>query len=250
MQRECARYVNLRFAPSQTPVGPPSSSSPIPGTSVPGARKSSIDQGGYDDIWPLVGDGDGDGGSTGSNSKSIVDGVGIIELYSSLKQGQTVKQWYARHAQELANIDIRRFITFGVIKGFLYRVHKYPYATNYPSHSATASSSVSAYFPRGRIGSITSGMELLPKGYHSGAPTPATFVAGSYSDEDYHESNGVGELGDNYDDDEDIIDDKTLAKYLDGIHCFDQICTELEISEKELMNRLKRYPFEVHIIHR
>jgi hypothetical protein len=24
------------------------------------------------------------------------------------------------------NIDIRRFVSFGVIKGFLYRVHKYP----------------------------------------------------------------------------------------------------------------------------
>lgn len=51
-------------------------------------------------------------------------------------------------------------------------------------------------------------------------------------------------------DDEDDIDDRTLSKYLDGVHCFDQICTELEISEKELMSRLKRYPGEVQIIHR
>ena len=51
-------------------------------------------------------------------------------------------------------------------------------------------------------------------------------------------------------DDEDYIDDKTLSKYLDGMHCFDQICTELEISEKEFTARLKRYPGEVLIIHR
>lgn len=52
------------------------------------------------------------------------------------------------------------------------------------------------------------------------------------------------------DDDEDFIDDKDLAKYLDGMHCFDQICTELEISERELTARLKRYQGEVLIVHR
>jgi len=26
----------------------------------------------------------------------------------------------------LAGIDVRRFISFGVIKGFLYRLHRYP----------------------------------------------------------------------------------------------------------------------------
>lgn len=49
---------------------------------------------------------------------------------------------------------------------------------------------------------------------------------------------------------EDDIDDKTLSKYLDGMHCFDQICTELEISERELTARLKRFPGEVLILHR
>jgi hypothetical protein len=52
------------------------------------------------------------------------------------------------------------------------------------------------------------------------------------------------------DDEDEFIDDRTLAKYLDGMHCFDQICTELEISERELTSRLKRYQGEVLIIHR
>jgi hypothetical protein len=46
------------------------------------------------------------------------------------------------------------------------------------------------------------------------------------------------------------VRDEVLAKYLDGTHCFDQICTELEMSERELTARLKRYPWEVLIIHR
>lgn len=50
--------------------------------------------------------------------------------------------------------------------------------------------------------------------------------------------------------DEEVVDDKTLGKYLDGLHCFDQICTELEISERELTERLKRFPGEVLILHR
>lgn len=62
---------------------------------------------------------------------------------------------------------------------------------------------------------------------------------------------GGGNPSSSFDDDEeDIIDDKTLSKYLDGLHCFDQICTELEISEKEITARLKRYPREVLIVHR
>lgn len=33
--------------------------------------------------------------------------------------------------------------------------------------------------------------------------------------------------------------EKELEKFLDGTHCFDEICTELMISEKELGQRLK-----------
>lgn len=63
---------------------------------------------------------------------------------------------------------------------------------------------------------------------------------------DYRGEEGEGD-GDGEDD---FIDDKSLVKYLDGMHCFDQICTELEVSERELTARLKRYPGEVLIIHR
>jgi hypothetical protein len=61
---------------------------------------------------------------------------------------------------------------------------------------------------------------------------------------------GEGEGEGDGDAEDDFIDDKSLVKYLDGMHCFDQICTELEVSERELTARLKRYPGEVLIIHR
>lgn len=50
----------------------------------------------------------------------------LFYLYRSLNQGQTVKEWYMQHRKYLNNIDVRRFINFGVIRGILYRVHSYP----------------------------------------------------------------------------------------------------------------------------
>lgn len=50
----------------------------------------------------------------------------IFYLYASLNQGQTVKEWYHSNKELLKNIDIRRFLTFGVIKELIYRLHSYP----------------------------------------------------------------------------------------------------------------------------
>ena len=50
----------------------------------------------------------------------------LFELYTSLRQGVTLKTWAIENAGQLKDVDIRRFIQFGIIKGFLYRVHKYP----------------------------------------------------------------------------------------------------------------------------
>ncbi|KAF3041669.1 Nitrogen permease regulator 2 [Didymella heteroderae] len=52
----------------------------------------------------------------------------LITLYTSLRQGLTLKSWVLDNLDLLSGIDIRRFITFGIIKGFLYRVHNhYPW---------------------------------------------------------------------------------------------------------------------------
>jgi hypothetical protein len=37
-----------------------------------------------------------------------------------------LRQWIREYSKLLRGIDVRRFISFGVIKGFLYRVHRYP----------------------------------------------------------------------------------------------------------------------------
>ncbi len=133
-------------------------------------------------------------------------------LYLSLRQGQSVKSWAIDHIDLVKHVDIRRFITFGVIKGLLYRVHRYAIATSFSKRA--------------------SGLSKYPlRRKHSG--------------------NGNGKGGkirvkskDNNNDDvvrEEEGVEKRLAGYLDGTHCFDEICTELEISEKELMGLLKSW---------
>ncbi|MCJ1378835.1 Nitrogen permease regulator 2 [Xylographa soralifera] len=113
-------------------------------------------------------------------NREALDGTKLVEMYYSLRQGMSVKSWCMEHADVVRMIDIRRFITFGVIKGFLYRVHKYAIAMGATSISSQA---------RDRKG---------PK-----------------------------------------KDDRELERFLDGNHCFDEICTELMISERDLLGKLK-----------
>ncbi|KAL9126329.1 MAG: hypothetical protein Q9217_004594 [Psora testacea] len=157
MQQECLRYVSLPL------LRPPSPSPPSPSSS---SRKEVL----------------------GPEGRESITGMQLVELYLSLRQGQSVKAWCMEHALVTKAIDVRRFITFGVIKGFLYRVHRYAIAT-----SRIAS----------RRGKDVRRMPQL-------------------------DTSGKGEG-----------DGDGLGKYLDGTHCFDEICTDLMISEKELMGRLK-----------
>lgn len=252
MQRECAGYVNTRFAPGSTTLHAPSTPLGDEHRGVAAAWYSS------DDIWPLVG-GDSHKATKG---KEIVDGVGIVELYAALRQGQSVRQWYIKHSDKLANIDLRRFITFGIIKGFLYRVQKYAFATGQPAPisqkdtSLARSGSVdllSSPLPPVRAPSISisNNNSSSNNSYHQRAAEEAERERGS--DDDVNVVSSAIDNNNNDDDDYDSLLEETgglPARYLDGMHCFDQICTELEISVKELMSRLKRYPEEVQIIHR
>lgn len=295
MQLECARYVNTRFAP-HSPMGPNTALPPVTATVANAASTSSTaggplsgsltnpmdtfsrDDSRFDaeEIWPFLGTEEGD--IPGSPSPSgtptatthleaqspphaaIVDGVGIVELYTGLRQGTSVKQWYSQNSRALANIDIRRFITFGVIKGFLYRVHKYAVTTGLPAPAPRGSSLApgALYTSTGPSSRATTGNNT-PYGTSSVDEAPIATATREGSREragSFHSASrsagggasvpsGLEEDGEGED-----IDDHVLEKYLDGQHCFDQICTELEVSEREFTARLKQFPREVLIVHR
>ncbi|KAH9945929.1 NPR2-domain-containing protein [Epithele typhae] len=56
----------------------------------------------------------------------IPDWPTLLHLYSRFRAGKTVREWMEEHGVHKLNIDVRRFTSFGVIKGFLRRVHRWP----------------------------------------------------------------------------------------------------------------------------
>ncbi|OQE38947.1 hypothetical protein PENCOP_c007G05788 [Penicillium coprophilum] len=248
MQLECARYVNLRFAP-HPPIGP---DSPLPATlaRTPSANGSigtaplssslntdpapslTREESRFDaeEIWPLLGPEENPSASTSTVSPTalhkpaLVDGVALVELYASLKQGQSVKQWYSAHSRALANIDIRRFITFGVIKGFLYRVHKYACATSQPAPPPRASSfTPTALSSRATTGTNT---PYAVSSVSEDAPISAVMRGESSRERAGSGSmmsgvrNGIGNGSGGapstfWEEDEEVVGDEVLGKYLD-----------------------------------
>ena len=141
-------------------------------------------------------------GSEDEKTMTLLSGTQLAELYLSLRQGCSVKSWCLEHADVVGRIDVRRFITFGVIKGFLYRVHKYALATSMNKSSSK------------RL-------------------TRANFNRSKQKEEEEQKKKKEKVAGE--------VENAELGKYLDGTHCFDEICTDLMISEKELTARLKAW---------
>ncbi len=50
----------------------------------------------------------------------------LLKLYSLLRAGTTLHDWVEENKIDDKGIDVRRFVSFGVIQGFLRRVHRYP----------------------------------------------------------------------------------------------------------------------------
>jgi len=142
---------------------------------------------------------------------SVIDKTTLVQLYTSLRQGLSLKNWCLEHSTKLKGIDVRRFITFGIIRGFLYRVHKYVIADS----------------------AALGGEQEQAKNHED---------FGHVADpESRRPSRAMSDMG---------KETLPLAKFLDGMHCFDEICTELQLSEKKLLEKIRGTYGNVHIIHR
>lgn len=152
-----------------------------------------------------------------------IDRAKLVALYTSLKQGRPLYTWCKEHGMLLQGIDVRRFITFGIIKGFLYRVHKYIVA---PSASLVG--------------------------------TEADTRHDDFVDDEMVDTNGIGGSSNGFvgpikndywkqnsrrasmQTQTDLAHrDAQLAKYLDGTHCLDEICTEMQLSEEKVMKKIR-----------
>lgn len=153
-------------------------------------------------------------------SASPPDKTTIIELYTILKPGLSIADFCLAHQELLANIDIRRFITFGVIKGFLKRLHKYALALDPPDFPSVPAAPTSTDLDEAwRKAALSSGWA-----------TPPTDGAGILQEKLDEEARARRE-------------EIKLVGYLDGKHCLDEICVEMGMQERRLLERIKNGRF-------
>ncbi|KFH74041.1 hypothetical protein MVEG_01254 [Podila verticillata NRRL 6337] len=190
----------------------------------------------------------------------------IFSLYCSLQYGVVLQDWIETNQIAEYNIDVRRFISFGVIKGFLYRVHKYPIldyhepvtATPTPLNSkgepttstnpstATTNSATSSSTATPVLSSAPTPLPnapVPPSTTTNGEPQPPRKIYGdtlaskdqnkymAHTQHQQHQSNDSGNSGVNSGG---VIIPPALRKLLDGQHHYDELCTQFGCSVREL----------------
>ncbi|EMC98710.1 hypothetical protein BAUCODRAFT_378571 [Baudoinia panamericana UAMH 10762] len=159
----------------------------------------------------------------------------LISLYTSLLPGLTLQNFVLANEHELATIDIRRFITFGVIQGFLRRIHKYALAFDSTSPSTqmlgTTESSPSKSKPRSNEDALRDFERAwknaaLSSGWSTPPMKPPSLAIGSAHSERSQEERCSEE-------------DERLRWYIDGTHCLDEVCMAMKMSQTKLVERLR-----------
>ncbi|GAB7349729.1 hypothetical protein MBLNU459_g0465t1 [Dothideomycetes sp. NU459] len=203
MQDECRRYVASPYSPFGSKAANPSKAK---GSRLNPARSNA----------PV----------------SLPSRSAVIELYSSLRQGLTLRDWCLIHNEQLVDTDVRRLISFGIIKGFLYRVHKHAIALR-PADAAVdlddPIASARMQEKAWRKAAMSSGWRTptLENPNPDAAPENGTKDHGSGvpAAPNQQQNLDLGEMA--------------LARYLDGVHCLDEICEEMGMSERDAVRKLR-----------
>jgi hypothetical protein len=175
--------------------------------------------------------------NTNPTNEWRIDPITLIQLYTSLRQGLTLKNWVLQNLPLLHGIDIRRLITFGIIKGFLYRVHKYAITTTsaLPPAPPTSLATSTANLRESETATLRgTGMGVQHPTFSLHRPS----VQHPSTSQPKQDGGGVVQ--------HDVLGDKgahentlPLLKFLDGMHCFDEICTELGLEEKVVEDKVR-----------
>lgn len=153
----------------------------------------------------------------------------LFFLYRSLNQGQTLKEWYIQYRKLLGDIDIRRFITFGMLRGLIYRVHSYPVIGSF-NHQLNVNDELDELMEEFEAQQLDKPPHLLqaPRVSFSADRRQITF---SDSDSDIDDASAISihdqAIDDTDPDETDAGDMIKLVKLLKGYQCMDSICTEL-----------------------
>ncbi|TKA68534.1 hypothetical protein B0A55_11818 [Friedmanniomyces simplex] len=173
----------------------------------------------------------------------------LIALYTSLALHLPLHSFVSTTPTLLStpDIDLHRLITFGTTKAFLRRVHKYalalamdapnskPLSSTQGSDSSPAKSkpkssdeAVREFDRAWKRAALSSGWATPPSELAAAMPVVAAAGGGM---------NGVRTAAAAEDGGDDEVDEK-LRGFLDGTHCFDEICVALRMTEKGVLERL------------
>lgn len=186
-----------------------------------------------------------------------IDHETLITLYTSLRQGLALKVWVLENMHLLSGIDVRRFITFGIIKGFLYRVHKYAIAASTalppaPPTSLQTSAAPSVAHAQGsdtatiRGGNVQHVFQSTAHGHpqHPSFSLHRPSIASTTSLRPQagnlqHTQAAKPEVVDGASSERERESGLPLLRFLDGMHCFDEICSDLGLPEKVVEGKVK-----------
>ncbi|KAF9647541.1 NPR2-domain-containing protein [Thelephora ganbajun] len=109
--------------------------------------------------------------------RQVPDWPRLLYLYSRMKPGKTVLEWMQEYQIERWGIEVRRFTSFGVIKGFLRRVHRWPVLLpdTQSSHVSTERRSSSSAVRR-RAASFSNSMFPVPTQQNIDQLTPPQYA--------------------------------------------------------------------------
>ncbi|KAK5114018.1 hypothetical protein LTR62_003141 [Meristemomyces frigidus] len=163
----------------------------------------------------------------------------LRNLYSSLTTEQPLHDFVLAHTTQLTNIDIRRFITFGLVQNLLRRIHKYgtlkPTSAQFSSEGASLSpvklstskpksneAAVREFDRAWKRAALSSGWATPPS-----EPRPPLLMSGR----SFRSGAGGVEIGEE--------EEEVLRGLLDGRHCFDEVCVAMRMAEGKLLGWLK-----------
>ncbi|KAH8728535.1 nitrogen permease regulator 2 [Phaeosphaeriaceae sp. PMI808] len=173
-----------------------------------------------------------------------IDHDTLIQLYTSLRQGLTLKTWVLQNLDALQGIDVRRLITFGIIKGFLYRVHKYAVATSSstlpPAPPTSLQTSTTTSIANLRVDAEPTHTHTRHMHHPSFAlhrPSTTSLGPKGARDEphDLEQAWAGAKKGDGGGGGSGV----QLLRFLNGMHCFDEICTEMGVAERVVEERVR-----------
>ncbi|KAK8850817.1 nitrogen permease regulator 2 [Apiospora arundinis] len=210
----------------------------------------------------------------------------LVKLMTTFCVGRSVMEWIKLHQDAglpvLSLVDVRRLVQFGVIKGLLYRVHKYVVSKQYLALLASGQAHPRQQQHKRRPTTQqqqqqkshsqqqqpTSQQQSQTTGHQKKeAPKEQQHKLSQHSSRRRLHTWDIHDKNNNSDDDDDDDDDdedssgneneeeererarlnshdhkeEPLQRYTDGCHSFDQIITEQNLADAEIMEKLKSF---------